>query len=620
MKKTFLALGLLSLFSLQSFAAGNQAQSQTDTIVNTTPTYRNALLEEYTGAHCVNCPDGHRIANEIVEEYPGKVFLVNIHASSFAQPSSNEEPDFRTDYGETLQANAGVSGYPAGTVNRHLFNGNETTALNRNQWKQSVKEILDLPAYVNLAAKASVNWETRELKVKVQVYFTDNSSAAGNYLHVFLTQDNIPGYQKGGLNNPEQYLGNNQYLHQHALREILTPIWGDPIGENTKGALVSKEYTLDLPEKIRNIDLDLQDIHIIAFISEDRNEIINACQADLTYENSPEYIFQFAQGKQLPQMSCDNDVRVGFELQCLWGNTQEIDNLEFECQSQDKTQVFGLTLTESKNGQSDKTDNTSGNNLDRWFIESTPLSLSALNTKDTLTIKVKAVNGKDCQFENQKKIRIPVEKLVALTNQDSAEIVLWQDAFGSETHLYYGEIEGDTLLAEGPYSDVAISNRISHTYTVPVSDGCYYIKVTDEKGDGINNGFGEGKLEIKRTTGEIFFEHNGDFTDSLVVMLAYSESAANQNVWNPIKMKESPAVLYPNPASSSSFLLFKESLSGKAILSIWNILGKKVYEQSITEVEAMQEIELPVSNFTPGLYLIKLQSENQGYLWKLVVR
>lgn len=68
------------------------------------------------------------------------------------------------------------------------------------------------------------------------------------------------------------------------------------------------------------------------------------------------------------------------------------------------------------------------------------------------------------------------------------------------------------------------------------------------------------------------------------------------------------------------YTLFKESLSGKAQLSIWNILGKKVYEQSIAKVETMQETEIPVSDLTPGLYLVKLQSENQRYSWKLVVR
>ena len=58
---------------------------------------RNALLEEFTGVNCGFCPDGHRIADEIVAANPGRVVAVNIHSGSYA----SDPTDFRIQDGES---------------------------------------------------------------------------------------------------------------------------------------------------------------------------------------------------------------------------------------------------------------------------------------------------------------------------------------------------------------------------------------------------------------------------------------------------------------------------------------------------------------------------------------
>ncbi len=93
---------------------GMPAAAKTDTLVSKTPQNRAVLLEEYTGVKCSNCPDGHRIANNLAEKYPNRFYAVNIHTSSYAEPYSPDEPDFRTPYGEDLAENAGVTRCRAG--------------------------------------------------------------------------------------------------------------------------------------------------------------------------------------------------------------------------------------------------------------------------------------------------------------------------------------------------------------------------------------------------------------------------------------------------------------------------------------------------------------------------
>ncbi|MFM8178266.1 MAG: hypothetical protein ACKOAG_03660, partial [Candidatus Kapaibacterium sp.] len=121
---------LLSVFACIAFSGASIAQ----TLVSTEPHRRVVVLEEYTGIHCGYCPDGHRLANLLRAKYDNEPVLINIHSGSFATPGAGE-PDFRTQFGDSLDRQSQLTGYPAGTVNRRVFSGLATIpALSRNQW------------------------------------------------------------------------------------------------------------------------------------------------------------------------------------------------------------------------------------------------------------------------------------------------------------------------------------------------------------------------------------------------------------------------------------------------------------------------------------------------------
>lgn len=96
---------LLSAFSLTA---------QTPQFVSTEPANRNVVIEEFTGVNCGYCPDGHRIVREYQEANPGRVFGINIHQGGYAAL-------YTTQWGDAIANQTGLQGYPAGTVNRHLF-------------------------------------------------------------------------------------------------------------------------------------------------------------------------------------------------------------------------------------------------------------------------------------------------------------------------------------------------------------------------------------------------------------------------------------------------------------------------------------------------------------------
>jgi len=275
MKKIF----TFSLLALASFSASAQLP------VSQLPMNKNAVLEEYTGIHCVYCPDGHKIAAQIVANNPGQAFAVNIHTGSFATPSAGE-PDLRTPDGTAIAAipGTGITGYPQGSVNRRLFGTATVTAMGRNLWTSSVANVISQGAYVNVAGEATLDASTNLLTINIEAYYTASSPAATNKLTVMLLQNNINGPQTGAAQfNPTMINPDGTYRHMHALRDVLTTgATGEDLSPTTVGSLVTRTITYTVPASYVNVPVDLSNLEIIVFVAEGVQQIINAAEVPIT--------------------------------------------------------------------------------------------------------------------------------------------------------------------------------------------------------------------------------------------------------------------------------------------------------------------------------------------------
>ncbi len=223
---------MMKVFSLLLLFFGGMGVTIGQTIVSTTPQNKKAVFEEYGGIYCVYCPEGNQIAESIIASNPGNVLRINIQEGIYANPENND-PDFRSDFGETYGNQTGLIGYPAGTVNRVVFPGLEqgeagTTALGRGQWNAAIQQVLNQQSVVNIAANATVDYESNELDILVEIYYTGNSPGATNFLNIALLQNNVYGPQLGGNE------GQN-YIHNNLLRDMITGQWGDPIFNVVQG-------------------------------------------------------------------------------------------------------------------------------------------------------------------------------------------------------------------------------------------------------------------------------------------------------------------------------------------------------------------------------------------------
>lgn len=232
-------------------------------LVGTAPENRTALLEDFTGIHCGYCPDGHAIMATIAAANPGMVSLVGIHAGGYAVPNG-AEPDFRTPEGTALDAFYAISGYPAGVINRHAFNGDAEQ--NRGAWTGDVAEMLALPSPVNVGVESDYDAGGQELTVHVQLYYTSDSPGGDDHISVLVTENHLNGPQTDYTN------GNHaNYDHLHVLRDYLTGIWGEAVSTTTSGTTVDRTYTLTVPAA-----WNIANCEVTAFVGEYQSDVYQA--------------------------------------------------------------------------------------------------------------------------------------------------------------------------------------------------------------------------------------------------------------------------------------------------------------------------------------------------------
>lgn len=314
MKKFFLT-GMLSFLGCALFLTScnkdedDKTTSETPTeqetvFVSTEPQNCNVLIEELTGWGCQYCPDGHKRCDSLSQiYYPGKVFSINVHTGSYAE---GRNPDYTTDEGYTLLRTLGAKGFPCGYINRISWRTSSSSPatfyLNRGYFKPCAEQIMNNnSAIANVAAKATLDKSTRELKVTTQVCFTSapKDTTVPFIMNVALVQNNIKGPQVGAATwYPERWDGTS-YTHNHMLRAYITGLKGDFIEYKGVGKdnVVKKTYTYVIPENMGrgNIPAVLEDMEVICFVAQKGTStsnpeeyfpigIINVCKSEMSYK------------------------------------------------------------------------------------------------------------------------------------------------------------------------------------------------------------------------------------------------------------------------------------------------------------------------------------------------
>jgi len=599
---------LLFVFVLGTLAANAQ------TFVSTTPENKNIILEEFTGISCGYCPDGHKIGQQLHDANPNDVFLINIHTGGYATPQG-AGTDFNTNFGAAIAGQTGLTGYPAGTVNRHQFSMTQGggTAMSRSDWGSASTQLLTHSSPVNVGVQASVDMATNTLVVDVEVYYTGAQFVTSNMLNIAVVQNNVEGPQSGMSLNPTSILPNGNYNHNHMLRHMITGQWGESIQTLSPGSLYSNQYSWVMPADIAGVTLDPTNIAVLAFVSEGQQEILSGTEV------YPSVVFVNS-----------------YDAYCMSSSATDIlcaptTDLEVVIRNYGNIPLTSLDITYDINGGTPITYPWTGNlaSAGTETVTIPNVSVTPMIT-NTVNFSLTNPNGNADQNPSNNNGSTTFAGLGSATPGNAA-IDITTDTYGDEITWVLQE-NGSTIASGGPYAGGA-STTVPTAYATLTNGECYSFIIYDSYGDGL---LAPGSYTVKDASGNIIASGSGNYgTEDQTNFESNGAAAASWDCdgqgncsdpgtgagfYNslagcvaactpPLFVDETISKLsvYPNPV--------KDVLTINGIYSLVEIYD--VYGKLVLSSDAKQTIN--VSSLSNGIYFININTNNVITVKKITI-
>ena len=223
---------------------------------------KNAILEEFTGVKCPNCPAGHQVMAQILADNPGRAFCVAYHPfnSSYTAPYPGD-PDFRRHFPDSLYMipYCGTSRFmPSSFIQRRLWTPPERL-MSRSVWAAHANTIMGEPSPMNVGMATSYDPGSSMLTVVVDIYYTEDFLGDHN-LMVTLAENDLVSNQSGGT---------YPYVHKHTFREAFVGQWGDPIlTDAVAGTFYTRTFTFDYSAT----DYIIENCELLAFVLDNTSE------------------------------------------------------------------------------------------------------------------------------------------------------------------------------------------------------------------------------------------------------------------------------------------------------------------------------------------------------------
>lgn len=174
-----------------------------------------------------------------------------------------------------------------------------------------------------------------------------------------------------------------------------------------------------------------------------------------------------------------------------------------------------------------------------------------------------------------------------------------------------GNIVGDSIVNK-------YENHISH-YSVEEQDGVHYLwqltpaeaGIIYDRGNEIDIfwNLSDGDAEVTLTVTADDACVTEPMTKS-ISLIGYSTPE-----WHIASFE-----LFPNPTDGKVNLVVGETVQGKAVVEVYNLLGERMMVKSLGNVQQSETISLDLSHLVSGLYIVKLSTENGSCSKKVSVR
>ncbi len=572
---------------------------------------KNAILELFSGINCQYCPLGDKKAEELAETYPGDFLIVDIQGGTYANPSAGQ-PDYRTPFGDDLINQSGLNGYPAGSINRHVFpglsmNGN-SIAMSVPDWTNATNQIFAQNSPVNIGVEATINVQTMELNVHVQVYYTGSSASLSNWLNVGILQDNLIGPQviaSGVVPDPDLITPEGDYIHNNMLRHFLTGQWGTELEFVAPGKTYDKTYTYTLGDSIYEIPVVLGDLEILVFVSEGHKEILTG------HVVKPTFVFPNSYDANLTDVTLDAPL-------CGFTGKPVVAIQNFGSQP-----LSSLDFAYSINGSPVKNYHWTGliNSIEKAEFQLEGINFFPSDTNE-LSLSISQPNGQADQ--NTLNDQRTIQFLSALDVSNTVTMVLQLDRWGAEVSWEVRNSSDSILYSGGPYTNTPsgqpLPSPLNQTFTLASGD-CYRFIAYDSYGDGIpgtNTGF-----LLRDDNFLTIVSKFADYGKKGVVQFGIdAPQPDSSDVFPPttgilsLNSSNNEILIYPNP-TSSSINVDLISLDVYALdVYVVNSLGQEVIVQRRVSNEKLQ---LNVADLQSGVYFLNVIAGEKRYTGKVLV-
>lgn len=206
---------------------------------------RNILIEQFTGQDCGYCPGGATMMKNAIEPIKDRVSIVAHHTYGTDLFTLSES--------KTIGMRYSINSAPSFMVNRDIVAGNSYNIYPQYVSTSVLQKCIDTPAPVSLNMTNSYDPNTSELRVTVSGECAAILTDA--VLNIWLTQDGIVSRQNGATSN---------YVHNNAIRLLITPVWGDQLERN--GTSFKNTYTVTVPKKVGSFNCVIENMAIVAFV------------------------------------------------------------------------------------------------------------------------------------------------------------------------------------------------------------------------------------------------------------------------------------------------------------------------------------------------------------------
>lgn len=236
---------------------------------------RHVCVIEFTGAWCINCPEGYDKMKGILAYPQLQKYKDNIHLCAFHSDAEGTDTLAVAQTQDLIKLFSGLA-YPSFTTD--LRESGVLTDDGAAKFRPSIEAAFTehLP-HCGAAVSSVMNADKTQAEVTVKV----TSEKTAQYRAVVLVvQDRIKGWQKT-TTYPE---GQDDYNHRHVVRQVVTEYVGTFTGEKltddgkiASGKEASKTWTVDIDRKW---DLAQTQIYVLVLDADGYVNNMNVCAID----------------------------------------------------------------------------------------------------------------------------------------------------------------------------------------------------------------------------------------------------------------------------------------------------------------------------------------------------